>query len=146
GITGELSGQLIARILADGFAEDELTSRWQADLRYVGQSHTITVPLGRAELAGLEGARLRFIAEHRKRYGHASDTAPVELVNLRLKISRQRAEFASLKEAASNSEPRPVATRKIWLDEHNETECPVYSREDLPSGWKATGPLVIEQF
>lgn len=145
-ITGELSGQLIARVLADGFAEDELASRWQADLRYVGQSHAITVPLGRASLSGLEEARLRFIAEHRKRYGHASDTAPVELVNLRLKISRQRAEFASLAETASNVEPRPVTTRRIWLDEHNETECPVYSREDLPVGWKATGPLVIEQF
>ncbi|MET3794707.1 hydantoinase/oxoprolinase family protein [Aquamicrobium terrae] len=145
-ITGELAGQLMSRVAGDGFEGDELDTRWLVDLRYVGQSHALTVSLSSPDLQGLEASRKLFVAEHLKRYGHASDSAPVELVNLRLKISRPRASFGGQEQASAEAEIAPVGFRAIWLDENEEVECPVYRRQDLPVGWQGTGPLVIEQF
>lgn len=145
-ITHRLSGQLMSRVAEDGFEDDDLDTRWLVDLRYVGQSHALPVSMSSPDLSGLEASRKLFIAEHLKRYGHASDSAPVELVNLRLKISRPRASFESNDQVSVGVEIGPIGFRTIWLDENEEVECPVYRRQDLPSGWQGVGPLVIEQF
>ncbi len=54
----------------------ELPTEGEADLRYVGQSFELTVPLGPRLLE-------RFHAAHRERYGYADPARPLELVAVR---------------------------------------------------------------
>jgi N-methylhydantoinase A len=56
----------------------DLPATGEADLRYVGQSFELTVPLG--EAGGLEE---RFHRAHEERYGYADRRRPVELVAVR---------------------------------------------------------------
>ena len=144
-LTGEMREALLARAAADGFMPAELVIAWSADLRYQGQSHALTVDLPTADSEGLAASRTAFLAEHRRRYGHASETLPVELLNLRLKISRPRP-TAGEAATASTRTAEPAGRRQVWLSAEACVECPVYRRTELPENWRAIGPLVIEQF
>jgi len=55
---------------------DELTADGEADLRYLGQSFELTVPLG-GDLAGA------FHGAHEERYGYSDPARPIELVAVR---------------------------------------------------------------
>ncbi|HEY0210897.1 hydantoinase/oxoprolinase family protein [Acerihabitans sp.] len=141
----DMTGALLARAAEDGFSADDLVIAWSADLRYRGQSHALTVALPSPDAAGLAASRSTFLAEHMLRYGHASATAAVELLNLRLKISRPRTGAGEVGAASANA-GAPAGQRDIWLDDAECVVCPVYQRAALPDRWRATGPLVIEQF
>jgi N-methylhydantoinase A len=65
----------------EGAAEADIVERRFADLRYRGQSFTLTVPW----TSSSESARA-FHERHASRYGHAF-TLPVELVNIRCELS-----------------------------------------------------------
>src|SRR5581483_3899113 len=55
-----------------------------ADMRFVGQSYELEVPLAEVvDARALAAAEARFRELHERTYGHASADAPVEFVNLR---------------------------------------------------------------
>ena len=58
----------------------------QADMRYVGQSYELTIPLPEEELAAdqLDEILARFHQEHERSYGFSAEDEPVEFVALRL--------------------------------------------------------------
>lgn len=57
-----------------------------ADLRYVGQGHKLKVPIadGVVDAAALASLWIRFPATHAAEYGHAFESCPIEVGNLRL--------------------------------------------------------------
>ncbi|MYB41073.1 MAG: hydantoinase/oxoprolinase family protein [Chloroflexi bacterium] len=78
----ELEAQARAALAADGYRRGVRIER-SADLRYAGQSHELTVPLGRSLSAA---ALRRALAEaHEERFGHADPDRDVEIVVARVK-------------------------------------------------------------
>ncbi|MBM3521372.1 MAG: hydantoinase/oxoprolinase family protein, partial [Alphaproteobacteria bacterium] len=73
-----------ALLREEGYAEDEMTIRRFADLRYQHQGFELTVPVARDVLPDLARIAEDFHAEHERTYGHMSKTDPVELVNVRV--------------------------------------------------------------
>jgi N-methylhydantoinase A len=72
----------VSRLLqADGVAATEMRFETAADLRYVGQEYTLTLPMGSASLGGLDE---KFHTAYQQRYGHASPGEPIEFVALRV--------------------------------------------------------------
>ncbi|MCW8087413.1 hydantoinase/oxoprolinase family protein [Sabulicella glaciei] len=65
---------------AEGYAGEGVELRFAADLRYLGQSGGLTVPLEEGEAA----LRVAFERLYRETFGYAAEEEPVELVNLRL--------------------------------------------------------------
>ena len=64
----------------EGFASSETVMERQLDLRYLGQSYEITVPM-----QGSLGVTLKsFHLRHREIYGYAAEGEPIEVVNTRL--------------------------------------------------------------
>jgi N-methylhydantoinase A len=150
----------VRRILADFEAEagrvlaregiPRARVRWvrALDLRYVGQSFELTLPLPagpvtRASLASLEGT---FFRAHDRAYGFAARGEPIEVVNVRLsgigvvprpKLARVRAGGADARAALKGA--RPVvfggAVRR----------CPVFDRYRLRAGNRLRGPAIVEQ-
>ena len=80
---------LVARALADMKAEtyEEAGLQWrhELDVRYVGQSHELTVPLD--DEISAAAIRASFHKMHERRYGYQEVTRAVEIVTLRLTVS-----------------------------------------------------------
>ncbi|HWE82627.1 MAG TPA: hydantoinase/oxoprolinase family protein [Gaiellaceae bacterium] len=107
----------------------ELPREGQADLRYVGQSFELPVPLG-------PGLAERFHAAHEERYGHADRSRTIELVAVRTAETRPGPELA-----LASAAPRTVAgPARIELP---GASCWV------PEGWAGRsdphGTLVLER-
>jgi N-methylhydantoinase A len=104
------------------------------DLRFRGQSYEINVPL-RGDLAGA------FRRAHRRRFGYARPSEPVELVTARLVARMPRRAF--LPRPSRGTTPS-VRTRRV-LFEPGWRETRVYPRASLPAGFEAKGPAIIEE-
>jgi N-methylhydantoinase A len=83
-----IEGQVTELLQLDGATTDGVRFECAADLRYVGQEYTLTLPLLSSETrAGAAPARAiasRFHEAYGARYGHASPSEPLEFVALRV--------------------------------------------------------------
>jgi N-methylhydantoinase A len=110
-----------------------------ADVRYVGQGWELVVPVGRP--ADEEQIRKTFEERHMATYGFNLDK-PIEVVTIRVFAIATRRK-PKLREPPAGGEPKPASYRKAYFGEW--VEAPVYRRENLPRGFKADGPVVIEE-
>ena len=117
------------------------------DLRYVGQSYELTLPVPPSGEAAERIAQLTeaFAAEHERTYGHASRTDPIGLVNLRL--------TAGLRSPVARTAGRTAlvaagghASREAWFGpDHELLSTPVLGRADLDA-IPRPGPLLIDEY
>ena len=79
--------------LPPGARDGDLVRDRAIDLRYVGQSWDLRVPIAAGPFDPAAAARLRddFDALHERTYGYASRSAPVETVHLAISVSTPRA-------------------------------------------------------
>jgi N-methylhydantoinase A len=115
-----------------------------ADLRYLGQEHTVTVPVER--LDEWPALRQRFDEAHRRTYGYAAPEVDVQLLNLRLTVMYPL-EHPRLP-AVSHGGPgaRIFETRQMYsMRAHGSVECRVYQRDRLNAGDSIEGPAAIEE-
>src|SRR5437763_16797135 len=71
-------------MIADRVPAGEVIQVRTADMRYIGQSFELEVPVGSPVNARvLNEATEAFHAAHRRVYGHAAEESEVEVVNLR---------------------------------------------------------------
>jgi len=132
-----------AELLAgEGMGEQDRYFARSADMRYVGQEYTVTVPIGaEIDLAAIDAS---FHEQHRIRYGHSTPGAPVEFVNLRLAAFGRIAGEAAPFTASGRSEPAVIGERHVLFGgEEHATE--VVRRDLLRPGDRQRGPAVIEE-
>jgi N-methylhydantoinase A len=121
-------------------AEDTYFARF-ADMRYVGQEYSVTVPISDGDLGGISDS---FHEAHRVRYGHSTPGAPVEFVNLRV---------AAMGRIASDGVPftppegdvDPVLGTRAAIFDGRPHETTILLRERLAPGYTGEGPLVVEE-
>jgi N-methylhydantoinase A len=97
-----------------------------ADVRYVGQSHELEVPVE----AGWTELRSVFEAAHRQRFGFDRPGEPLELVNIR-SVATGEAPLTWADLPAVSEDRSPTGRDGIW------------HRETLPPGFTTEGPAVI---
>jgi N-methylhydantoinase A len=135
--------------LANEGVEPEARSHQRImDLRYLGQEFSLQLPVSEAEVKNMDIASIttRFNELHDRRFGHAAEDEPLEVVNLRLtsRGARPKINFPKLTGTAADAQ---IGTREIYLDDpHTPVECAVYSRELLAPGVRVSGPCVIEEY
>jgi N-methylhydantoinase A len=131
----------------EGLPRERIAFVRQVDMRYVGQSFELTVPLEGAFDAGQSGAlRERFHAEHDRVYGFSASSEPVELVSLRLTtVGRiEKPPLRTLERSADT--PSPKEQRRVFFAEAGGfVECPIHDRYGLGAGASFAGPAVIEE-
>jgi N-methylhydantoinase A len=138
----------------EGVAVADMAFLRQAELRYVGQSFELAVPLPSGRLGPHEAAEVvdAFHREHERAYGYSAPAEPVEWVNLRLtaigKIVPPRLrELASHDPCAGSPDAARKPGRPVYFAESGGTiECAVYDRYRLRAGWVIAGPAVVEEF
>lgn len=148
---GEIADQLARfettgreQLAAEGVPPDRMQFEPAADLRYVGQSYTVRVPIPVPEGAvDVEKLASRFHERYEQRYGHAAPAEPVELVTIRMR-SRGTVEPPTLDRtpvagdvADAVVEEREMYANGRWYD------GTVYDRDRLPAESTVRGPAVI---
>ena len=119
-------------------APETATVARQADVRYAGQSHELTVAVGEpVETAALAE---RFHQRHEQLRGYRLADEPIEVVTLRATAVIPGSEPVLTHEGNSAEQ---TGTREAFFDgEFRET--PVYARERLPTGTEIAGPAICE--
>jgi N-methylhydantoinase A len=144
----ELEAAGVAELAREGLSRERLAFVRQVDMRYVGQSFELTVPLSDAAFdAGQAGALTdRFHGEHDRVYGFSAPGEPVELVSLRL-TTVGRIEKPPLRTLERSEEaPTPKEHRSVFFAEAGGfVDCPIHDRYALGAGATFSGPAVIEE-
>ncbi len=136
-----------------GVQAEELDIQLSADIRYLGQEYTVTVPIT-SEKDKLEEEWQELAATfdefHQRMYGHSAEGEAKELINLRLKATAEVSRV-KLEERSRGEETPPAASHlgelKTYFTAQKEflsTSC--YKRELLQPGNKISGPAIIEEF
>jgi N-methylhydantoinase A len=133
---------------AAGWATNEgldpalLESRRVLELRYLGQSSELSVPLEHG-VNTLSAVTAAFHAEHQRRFGYAMPARPVEIVTARL--TARVARPAPHPEKPSEVVEQTPGSRRVWFASTGFVETPVYQRRAIAADHRIAGPAVIEQ-
>ena len=142
-----LAAPLVERVAADGLDPSRLHVQTAMDLRYRGQSHTLTIRVGDLVARGIGDVTDRFHLEHERRFGHSAPADVVEVVNLRVTVVYPRTTSPQPPSVERRTAPaEPVQHRPVWHKGGEPIDCPVYQRELLCPNQAIRGPAVIEQY
>ena len=119
---------------------------WSLDLRYLGQSFELTVPVSADDIADESGEALRrrFHASYFQVYGFTDEAADLEVLNLRataIGVTRKPAVAAPRAAAMSP----PARERRVFLD-GRWLAARVVDRDALGPGASLAGPAIVEQY
>jgi N-methylhydantoinase A len=123
----------------------------EAEMRYEGQTHTITVPLGPQDVAAA-GVQSRFEEIYARRFGRIFAQRVPIVASIRTTIigtapaltlqtlgAADRKRKRGRQRAAQPLQVRTLRSQGVAF------ECPVYSRDSLAIGQTLTGPAIVEQ-
>ena len=157
----ERAGPILQRLQAsaqillerDGVPPQRRDVDLRADLRYVGQSYELAVPIATATIQGWQALASSFHEAHRQRFGHADERAPIEVVTLGAtgwgRVDPPR--LAQLEAGDRSPEAAQVGTRAVYYETDAISlggrwhDAPVYQRARLRAGNIVYGPAVIDE-
>jgi N-methylhydantoinase A len=153
GLRAEMDGaaaSLAARLDRAGVAFAGRAVSHELDMSYVGQTHTVAVPLPLAPDGSgpvtREAIHAAFEATYRAAYGRVLERVAVRVLNLRSAVvgRRPKIDLLSLAPAADASlAAARRGGRAVWFGAWTDT--PVFDRLALPVGVEIAGPAVLEQ-
>ena len=132
----------------EGYTGEPLIER-SISMRYWGQNYEQDVPMPAGPVTPelLERTLDAFHRLHEQFYGYSITGEVIELIRFNVTISGH-SEGVTLPAMPSNGRlpaRQPVGTRDVAFQETGVTETPIYRRDDLPAGFTATGPLIVEE-
>lgn len=154
--TGELNEmwnhllqQAQEQFVREGVRKENMVCNFIADMRYMGQEHTVKVkvpPIPWDEETKAEIVR-RFHETHEHFYTFRLPDTPTEIVNLHLVAYGRLAkpELAQLPPQTKPLESAQKEVRNVYFADEGWEKTPVYRRELLGSGAVLDGPVIVEE-
>jgi len=144
----EMEKQAMHLMKEQNIPEGSIIFQRFADMRYLGQEHTVKVPIpeGRIESRHMPEINERFHQLHEQAYTFRLES-PLELVNYHLTafgvvkkpaLTKIHGEGLSLDAAKKGK-------RRVNFDELGFHDSPIFERNLLPIGEVVRGPMVIEE-
>jgi N-methylhydantoinase A len=144
----ELEREAVETLERDGTGRaGEAVCTRSVDARYRGQEHTVRVPVAAGQVSST-ALQSDFHELHRRKYTFDLEgDSPVELVTFHVSAHGRAPREAALPApaAVAGSTPAPKRPRIVDFDLDGTHETVVYERSELPIGFSAPGPLVIEE-
>lgn len=133
----------------EGFGPDKVFHARYTDMRYVGQEHTVKVPVigGRMDEEAIQAMAEAFHELHEKHYTFKLSGAPTEIVNMHL-ISLgnvPKPELAKLEAVGDNAEKCISEIRPVLFENEGWVDTKVYSRDKLYAESVINGPAIVEE-
>ena len=137
-----LSSSARVAVVADGVPDERVAVSCSVDLRYRGQSGTLTIEVNGLGPGTHVDLHRRFIELHRKTFGFADPRDPVEVVSVRATGSGRR-DGATLGFRAGDA---PHAQRSVeTVIDHlsGPTRIPLIGRADVQANKPVAGPMLV---
>jgi N-methylhydantoinase A len=138
---------VVGDLRAEGYAGEPAVSR-SISMRYWGQNYEQDVPMPAGDVTPeLLGRTLEeFHRLHEQFYGYAITGEVIELIRFNVEATGQTPPPAlPALPTDGHRTGNPTATRPVFFQGHGEIDCPVLLRDDLPGGYRVSGPAVIEE-
>jgi len=133
----------------EGFGPEKVSHTRYTDMRYVGQEHTVKVPVvgGLLNEETIKDMVIVFHELHEKHYTFKLSEASTEIVNMHL-ISLgnvPKPEFPMLEEVGDNAEECVKEIRPVLFEDEGWVDTKVYSRDKLHAESVIKGPAIVEE-
>jgi N-methylhydantoinase A len=139
-----------AVIAAAGIPVERIDVIYELDMHYLGQTHTVTVPLPiGADAQGVNESVVRkaFEQAYSASFSRLLPGLAVRIVSLRVAAIGRRPAFdfsVFAPDAAASLEAARTGSRSVWFD-GGFRDTSVWSRLALPAGATVAGPAILEQ-
>jgi N-methylhydantoinase A len=145
GIYEDIGERVLSSLEMQGIERAQLSLERSLDLRYLGQLHSITVPLDVVDEEGLARAVTLFHDEHSQLYRYSHPDQPVEVSTLRVTArgARARPDLGAVRYRA-DGEVRDETVRQVHFADTGWVEARIVDRAALTPGDEVTGPTVVE--
>lgn len=144
----ELAAEAVAGMRSYGFDERLVEVRHSADIRFIGQHHTVSVPIESEWLQWPSGfaerVRADFIALHDRMYGPRTRNNEVEMVSLRTR-GEVATEKPKLPKLADRPDGAPRGERSVRFA-GAAVATALYDRDELAPGQRIDGPAIVEEW
>ncbi len=147
-----LAGEGGAWLDRQGLTFTDRRVEWSADIRYLGQSFELTIPLDEGVLDDADGGALRqrFGDIYEQIYGYRDEAAVLEVLDVRATAvgvtpKPKLASVAMRSATAAPSASGRNGVRRLFLD-GQFWEAEVLERDGLAAGTRFAGPAVVEQY
>jgi len=144
----EMEEQAMELMKEQHIPDERIKFRRFADMRYLGQEHTVKVPIPVKDLEerDIPDINEKFHSLHEQAYTFRLES-PVELVNYHLTafgiVDKPKIMKMSVKNLSLSSAKK--GERRVNFDELGFHVCPIYERDLLPFEKDLSGPMVIEE-
>jgi N-methylhydantoinase A len=137
-------------LAAEGFTGEATRLTRSADLKVVGQTYELTVPLpqsGAVTADGIAALVQSFGALYRERYAFFFEGEAIELVNLRLAASglNEPIRLATFEPGGNDPSSARIGRRPIYFEKRGFVESDVFQRDRLRPGMLLRGPAIVEE-
>lgn len=129
----------------EGYADNQVSLRAYADIRYSGQAYELTIPTNH-EFPDILALKAGFADEHERTYGHKSDTDPIDIISLKLVATidtkgNRNDTVLRVKAGYISEGERPI----YFGPELGNHLVPVLSRGEL-TDQPRKGPIIVEEY
>ena len=142
----DLVATVIADLRAEGYAGAAQVMR-SISMRYWGQNYEQDVPMPDGDVTPdlLQQTLDAFHRLHEQFYGYVIGGETIELIRFNVEATSD-AVPPSLPSLPNNDRTGvPQTTRPVFFQDHGLIDCPIVQRQNLPAGFRAEGPMVIEE-
>jgi N-methylhydantoinase A len=132
-------------VCAAGLAVEGIDVRFEADMHYLGQTHTVPVRLAAGQVTRA-AVREAFEAAYAASFGRTLAGLGIRIVNVRVAAVGRRPKFdfsALAPDADASMAGAARGTRPVWFG--GWCDAAIYDRLALPVGAEVPGPAVLEQ-
>jgi N-methylhydantoinase A len=144
----ELVGQGHTYLKSEGVAEESRSFNFALDLRYAGQSFTLSIPWHIDD--SCDALLLRFHERHLDTFAYASHGTPVEVTTVRAtaigRVVKPTLDFGETYAALTKASDRVRTAKRRVFDGDAWVECQVVDRAFCDVGQAIRGPAIIEDF
>ncbi|SDY16799.1 hydantoinase/oxoprolinase family protein [Eubacterium barkeri] len=138
-----------AGLMAQGVTRENILLKFVADMRYLGQEHTVSVdappvPWSEADKAALVE---QFHETHEHFYTFKLEGTPTEIVNLHLVAygRQEKLELPQIAKQQGDVAQARKSERDIYFEDSGFIQAAVYDRLALGAGARISGPAVVEE-
>ncbi|WP_042354199.1 hydantoinase/oxoprolinase family protein [Bacillus rubiinfantis] len=144
-----MTHEAINRFIEEGIKKEQMVFSRFVDMRYVGQEHTVKVPVPTLTWSEemIEDIIAHFHQLHEQNYTFKLPDAQTEIVNLHL-TGFGKVEKPVLQPLSSQGKSLHDALkehRPVYFKEEGWVSTAVYDREQLEPGMNVTGPAIVEE-
>ena len=140
----ELERTGLSDLKSEGVSDEDTAVQRFVDLRYVGQAHSITIPVSVFDQTKI---KTDFNLEHEKKYTYSTNN-PIEVTTFRVSaigiVPKPR--LPEIENGGEDSSNALKTRRKVFFKSYNDyIECPIYDRAKLLTNNLIEGPAIVEE-